>query len=640
MNRLILALLVTVSQIQAQSADAPPTGMSFRPDTTFEGSSLSAWKPLGDATWSAKDGEITAISKAETSGGFLMTGRSYQDVAIRALFQATGETEPGFLFRLEKTDAGMKGILVSVKDNEAGSYAVEFDSKGVETKREKLRSAGRIVRLAPPPDPKGDSEGGGRRGTRPSGPADIPIKRPDTSYRREAWNQIEIFMDLNIVRSFLNDGGETAGGAAEETLGKYGPCALYVRGEGEVHFKEISFKDLSVRNLPKEQSADRFEVQRINDMYYSWGATAGDFNKDGVTDVIAGPYLYFGPDFTTFREIYPGITFNPSKEFTDTNTQYAYDFNGDGWLDLFNGTPRAAIYFNPKGESRRWDKVEVIPSVQTEVTVFTDIDGSGVPALVYGADGAVRFAKPDLKDPTKWNSHAISPPGYSIGHGIGAGDINGDGRPDILNANGWWEQPAEGADSGLWTYHPVAFGRYGHRSTGAGGAVMAVYDVNGDKLNDVVTSLNGHGFGLAWFEQKRDADGNITFERHMISDDYSTKNAGDVTASQLHGSTAADIDGDGVPDFIVGKRYWAHLDNYFDPDPYGTPALYVYLTVRDPNSPGGAKFVPELAHNRSGAGSDVYAGDLNNDGKIDIVTSTDRGTFIIWNKGKTSVKNP
>ena len=160
---------------------------------------------------------------------------------------------------------------------------------------------------------------------------------------------------------------------------------------------------------------------------------------------------------------------------------------------------------------------------------------------------------------------------------------------------------------------------------------MAVYDVNGDKLNDVVTSLNAHGFGLAWFEQKKDASGKISFERHMIMDDFSTTNAGDVTFSELHGSTFADIDGDGITDFIVGKRYFSHVDTYLDPDPFGPPVLYVFKTVRDSKAPGKAKFVPELVHNRSGAGSDVLATDLNKDGAIDIVTSTNRGTFIFWN---------
>ena len=113
-------------------------------------------------------------------------------------------------------------------------------------------------------------------------------------------------------------------------------------------------------------------------------------------------------------------------------------------------------------------------------------------------------------------------------------------------------------------------------------------------------------------------------------DDFSTQNAGDVTFTELHGSTSGDVDGDGIPDFIVGKRYWSHRDTYTDPDPYGPPVLYWYRTVRDKNAPGGARFVPELIHNRSGAGSQVIALDLNHDGALDIVVSTNRGTFIFW----------
>ena len=163
---------------------------------------------------------------------------------------------------------------------------------------------------------------------------------------------------------------------------------------------------------------------------------------------------------------------------------------------------------------------------------------------------------------------------------------------------------------------------------------MVVYDANGDGLNDVITNLNAHGFGLAWYEQKRDENGKITFTKHMISDDYSEEAAGGVIFSQPHGATFADIDEDGIQDFIVGKRYWTHLDNYYDPDPYGPPVLYWYKTVRDSGAPGGAKFEPELIHNRSGAGSEVDAIDINKDGAIDIITSTNRGTFIFWNTDK------
>ena len=113
-------------------------------------------------------------------------------------------------------------------------------------------------------------------------------------------------------------------------------------------------------------------------------------------------------------------------------------------------------------------------------------------------------------------------------------------------------------------------------------------------------------FGLAWFEQKRDARASISFVQHIIADDFATKNAGDVTFSEPHGSTCADMDGDGIPDFIVGKRFFSHHESYLDPDPYGARRCStVYRTVRNKKAPGGAEFVPELVHNQSGAGSQV-----------------------------------
>ena len=163
---------------------------------------------------------------------------------------------------------------------------------------------------------------------------------------------------------------------------------------------------------------------------------------------------------------------------------------------------------------------------------------------------------------------------------------------------------------------------------------MAVYDVNGDGLNDVVTSLQAHGLGLSWFEQKKAADGSRSFVEHPIMTDFSTKNAGGVMFSQLHGATYADVDGDGLQDFITGKRFWSHLDTFIDPDPHGAPVLYVYRTVRNAKAPGGAEFVPELIHNRSGVGSHLSVVDLNKDGSAEIITSTKRGTFIFWNNWK------
>jgi hypothetical protein len=285
------------------------------------------------------------------------------------------------------------------------------------------------------------------------------------------------------------------------------------------------------------------------------------------------------------------------------------------------------LYVNPKGEPRRWDTyAPVVPPAPnvSEVSVMKDIDADGKPDLVYASAGAVRWAKPDPANPTgPWLSTQVGDPGTYAAHGIGAGDINGDGRMDILNVYGWWEQPeqSKGAspqsqgESSTWTYHPQAFGRQNGRGA-PGGAEMCVYDV----------------FGLAWFEQKRDAAGKISFVQHMISDNFASKNAGGVTFSEPHGSACADMNGDGLTDFVIGKRFFSHNESTTDPDPYGPAVLYIYRTVRSKQAPGGAEFVPELVHNQSGAGSQVLAVDLNKDGVMDLVTAGELGAYAFLGK--------
>jgi hypothetical protein len=634
-KRLLAAAASIVSLVSVAFAVAPTV---FVPDATFKGSTLTGWHTLGGADWTAQNGELVGKAK-QGSGGWLVLDKSYQDVGFFAAFKCSEGCKTGVLLRAEKTADGFKGIYASLTESELGLYRITLDAQGKERSREKLRPGGGQIRIAPPPtnaDTAPRAGGGPRRDTN----ADLVLKAPSGAYRPADWNQIELILDANIIRPFLNDGGSVGlthgmGGVAEEEYGRYGPIALYVGGSGEVRFKDVSYKDLNSKFLPKEQVASDFRLQRIDDFYYSWSAAAADFNHDGITDIAAGPYYYLGPDYTTRKEIYLAQTINPSTEYPNKcMSNFAADFTGDGWPDVVCmgaiGQP-LHLYVNPKGESRRWDEYDVTPPVQKEVSLMKDIDGDGKPEFVYGGSGTLRYAKPDPANPTgQWVQHVISEQGpWGAGHGLGVGDINGDGRMDVTDPYGWWEQPAAGSGDKLWTYHPQSFGRWtGHASPG--GDEMAIFDVNGDGLADVVTVLQAHGFGLAWYEQKRDSGGKISFVQHMVIDDLSTKNPGGATVAEMHASAFADVDGDGIPDFIAGKRYWSHRDDYTDPDPYGPPVMYWFKTIRNKSVPGGAELVPKLIHNRSGAGNHIQAVDVNGDGAVDIITSTDRGTFIFW----------
>jgi hypothetical protein len=644
-------LLAAAGLASAQQSPAP----NFIPDTIFRGSNLSGWHVIGQADWKAQNGEIIGAAKAGSNGGWLMLDKSYQDLQFFARFRCTGDCKTGVLVRAQKTPTGYKGLFVSLSPDDLSSYQVTLDEQGRELSRTQGRVFTGMARVAPPPDqdntpgrvqslmppPPGAQGQGGI--VAPGGRAGLPppividsLMPPPRGLRQSDWNTIEVIVDANILRPYLNDANEIPPRDTGDEGEGYGPMALFIGGTGEVRFKDVSWKDLNLQVVPSEQESSRFRMQQLDQFYYAWGADAGDINRDGVLDVVAGPYYNLGPDYTQRREIYLVNPFAPGTQFTNNMVLYVYDFTGDGWPDVLAGQGRPMnLYVNPRGENRRWAKYSVLPQIDSELALMADVDGDNKPEIIFGSKATLYYGKPDPANPTApWIAHQISEPGYAYGHGMGVGDINGDGRPDVVQAAGWWEQPPPG-NTGLWTYHKYGFGRWG-RSEGAGGALMAVYDVNGDGRNDVVAGLNAHGFGLAYFEQTRDASGNITFNRHMIIDNFSTKNAGNVTISEMHAAQVADIDGDGIPDFITGKRSFSHLNSYTDANPFGPAVLYWFRTVRNPKAPGGAEFVPELIHNRSGVGSQFSVVDLNKDGAVDIITSTNRGTFIFFNKGKAA----
>lgn len=618
-----------------QATPAAVVPASFVPDWTFKGSALTGTTQVGQATWRAENGEIIG-TPTSADGGWLLINPGYQDVLFAGSYRCAAACTAGVMLRSEKTAAGIKGIFTTLAGGPPAPTAITVDGQGRIANRESLtRAGGAMMRIAPPPPPPAPAGAGrtGGGGGRAAGPAPVFTSMfpaaPSTDFKPADWNTFEVLVDANVFRVGVNQPTGFSGQAVDAETGTFGPVALYVGGTGEVRFKSLALKDLQRRVTPTERSSARFRVQHFEDHYYGWSAAAGDFNHDGVLDVTIGNRYYLGPTFTDSRELYLGQAFNPAKEYGPAMVNFAMDVNGDGWDDILVAESRApALYINPRGESRRWTRYTVFPAVVSESIMFKDVNGDGKADAVFAGDNKVQWAMSDAANPTgPWKTYDVSgagPWGGSI-HGIGAGDINGDGKVDLIAPHGWWEQPAGGATVTPWTFHQGAFGRAGN----AGGN-MEVYDVNGDKLPDVVTSLAAHGFGLVWYEQKRDAAGKISFVEHQIMGDFSAKNPGNVTFTELHALTTADIDGDGIPDIITGKRQWAHLDSYSDPDSMGAGVLYWFRTVRDPKAPGGARFVPELIHNRSGVGSMIQTADLNKDGAVDIIAGTNRGGHIFW----------
>jgi hypothetical protein len=285
----------------------------------------------------------------------------------------------------------------------------------------------------------------------------------------------------------------------------------------------------------------------------------------------------------------------------------------------------ATWFENPQGAAGFWVSHTVFDGVGNESPTFTDLTGDGMPELVFQNNGQFGWAGPDPAHPeVPWTFHPISPSlsNSPFTHGLGVGDVNRDGRLDVLEATGWWEQPASLAGDPLWIQHPSDFGGQG--------AQMYAVDVDGDGDNDIVTSLGPHGFGLVWYEQ-RVVGGQITFCQHLIMGDTPDKNKYGVVFSQLHAVVVTDVDGDGVPDIVTGKRRWAHGPTG-DPDPNAPPVLYWFKTVR---SPQGVDFVPYLIDSNSGTGTQFVVTDMNGDNRPDILVSNKLGTFYMQQSVRT-----
>lgn len=373
--------------------------------------------------------------------------------------------------------------------------------------------------------------------------------------------------------------------------------------------------------LPREPALDaRFVKITLHREFYCEGASFGDFDRDGVTDVVAGPDWYEGPGYGARHALWPRTAFDPHG-YSDCFFEFPYDFDADGWLDVlvvgFPGVP-AAWYENPRGGDTLWPRHDVLTvPIDNESPLFTDITGDGVPELVHMTGGSLGWSSPDAGVSEPWVFHTASDNlGFgAFTHGLGAGDLDGDGRVDLLEATGYYQALMV---KDVWPH----FERH-DQPFGAGGAQMPVLDLDGDGDADVTTTLAAHGYGLAWFEQTAPAPA-LTFAEHVIVPDTAPDASSSVVMHEPHALAVADIDGDGVSDLVSGERFWGHV-------PAGTPdfdepaRLYWFKTVR---SSDGVTFMPTLIDDDSGVGTQLTVADGNGDGRPDIVLSNKKGAFV------------
>jgi hypothetical protein len=381
---------------------------------------------------------------------------------------------------------------------------------------------------------------------------------------------------------------------------------------------------------PQKRSARPIAFKKVvlTDRYYCDGINYGDFNRDNQLDIVAGPYWYAGPDFEARHEFYRAVPLDPAKSPSDSMFSFVYDFNQDGWPDILVlgrvHLHEAYWYENPQGTGRLWEKHLAFHRVQGESPTLADIDLDGKPEVLCLWENRWGWIAPNWKEPAEpWTFHPVTRHGdwHYFYHGMGVGDVNNDGRPDLILNDGWWEQPPADSQTG-WTEHPFRF-------AAKGGAQMFAYDVDGDGRTDVITSLDAHGWGLAWFQQIQE-EGQIGFLQHTIMGDRAEQGKYGAAFTQPHALALEDIDGDGLKDIVIGKRLWAHGPQG-DIEPNAAPVLYWFQLTRD-NRGEPPRFVPHQIDDRSGVGVQVVAADVNGDRATDILTVSKLGSFVFLNQ--------
>ena len=377
-----------------------------------------------------------------------------------------------------------------------------------------------------------------------------------------------------------------------------------------------------------------FERIKIDGTFRAEGVAVGDFNKDGKLDVAAGDVWYAAPDWkmTQFRPFLnqqgkPTDAYDGSKGYSNCFASFAHDINKDGWDDIIVvGYPGDPFYWyeNPQNKSDDWKQNEIWHSACNETVLFTDLTGDGQPEMILGSQPERQMgylALPTVeKCHEKWAFTPVSEPGdpnqngtFKYYHGLGTGDVNLDGRLDLIIPHGWWEAP-EKRDSALWKFHPLPLAKDNQGAPLAASNIYAMdLDLDGD--NDLILS-SAHDFGIWWFENPG-KDSAEPFKYHLIDDSF----------SQTHALALVDLTGKGRPALVTGKRYFAHMGN----DPGGRQPVVMSWYDIERTKGQSPKFIKHEieAGKDTGVGTQFTMIDFNKDGLLDIVLSNKKGVNVL-----------
>ena len=339
-----------------------------------------------------------------------------------------------------------------------------------------------------------------------------------------------------------------------------------------------------------------------------------DLNRDGRLDIISGENWFEAPSWTKHK--YRSIVF--WNNYIDDFSDLPLDVDSDGDVDVISvgwGARKVAWFENPGRGEGEWREHGIDSGMPVEFAFLVDLDNDGERDELLpqygGREGYTAWYEREGKgSETRWVRHIVAD--RLFGHGIGAGDVNGDGRTDVLTPQGWLEAPADPRQT-PWTLHEdYSF----DKATG----FLYVWDVDEDGANDIVTT-HAHDYGIVWLRQITEHAGARTWERQLIDDAW----------SQAHAMTLVDLTGDGRPELLTGKRFYAHNGH----DPGGREPLGLYWYERIENEMGWhwVRHVIDYG-GRAGGGMQIPAVDLDGDGDLDFVVGGKGGVFLFENRSK------